>query len=318
MDSILSAAGGKTKAGVSYKPSPATKSSPASQAKTGSKATSAAKVTPLPKVKSSKAAPLFKFSSGVTTKALGICAEEIGISVSDLSDQSSFAELGVDSLLSLTVSGKFRELLDVEIPSSLFVDYPTVKDLKQYLTQFDPEDSSQERPLDASRASSAELSTELTSGATTPALETGSQSSISSDEDSVGPKSNGGQLATTIKSTVADELGVPAGEIGAATDLAELGMDSLMSLSVLGKLREETGEDLPSDFFTEHTTLGDIEKSFQSDSQPQSPTRQEDESNRESKPANKSPPASSILMQGNPKTASRNLFLFPDGSGSAT
>jgi len=30
------------------------------------------------------------------------------------------------------------------------------------------------------------------------------------------------------------------------------------------------------------------------------------------------PPASSVLLQGNPKTASRNLFLFPDGSGSAT
>jgi naphtho-gamma-pyrone polyketide synthase len=30
------------------------------------------------------------------------------------------------------------------------------------------------------------------------------------------------------------------------------------------------------------------------------------------------PPASSILLQGNPKTASHSIFLFPDGSGSAT
>ena len=30
------------------------------------------------------------------------------------------------------------------------------------------------------------------------------------------------------------------------------------------------------------------------------------------------PPATSVLLQGNPKTATKNLFLFPDGSGSAT
>nr|ADN06229.1 thioesterase-like protein [Passalora arachidicola] len=29
------------------------------------------------------------------------------------------------------------------------------------------------------------------------------------------------------------------------------------------------------------------------------------------------PPATSVLLQGNPRTAARNLFLFPDGSGSA-
>ncbi|KAI4246250.1 MAG: hypothetical protein L6R42_009959, partial [Xanthoria sp. 1 TBL-2021] len=31
-----------------------------------------------------------------------------------------------------------------------------------------------------------------------------------------------------------------------------------------------------------------------------------------------SPPATSLLLQGNPKTATKTLFLFPDGSGSAT
>jgi naphtho-gamma-pyrone polyketide synthase len=30
------------------------------------------------------------------------------------------------------------------------------------------------------------------------------------------------------------------------------------------------------------------------------------------------PPATSVLLQGNPRTATRKLFLFPDGSGSAT
>lgn len=280
---------------------------------------SSSKPKSLPKPASPK-----KASGQVTNQAIGICAEEIGVPASELSEEKSFAEMGVDSLLSLTVSGKFREVLDIEVPSTLFVDYPTVKDLKQYLAQFDSE-TGQDNSVEA------ESSAEDNSSVTTPLLETDSQSSIVTDEELVDPKTSDGQMATTIRSTVAEELGVAAGEITASTDLAELGMDSLMSLTVLGKLRESTGEDLPSDFFAEHATFGDIEKSFNVSPEPsalpkpqeqqtnESPVKPGLESGSESKHTNKSsPPATSVLMQGNPKTASRTLFLFPDGSGSAT
>lgn len=267
-----------------------------------------------------------KASGQVINQAIGICAEEIGVSTSELSEEKSFAEMGVDSLLSLTVSGKFREVLDIEVPSTLFVDYPTVKDLKKYLAQFDSEETSQENAVEAEGSTA----TENTSSPTTPALESDTQSSIVSEEELPDSTTSDGQMATLIRSTVAEELGVAAGEITASTDLAELGMDSLMSLTVLGKLRESTGEDLPSDFFTAHATFGDIEKSFNVAPEPsttphprkqqtnESPGKPALESGSESKHTNKSPPATSVLMQGNPKTASRTLFLFPDGSGSAT
>lgn len=283
------------------------------------KPTSSSKPKSPPKLTSPK-----KASGTVTAQAIGICAEEIGVAPSELLEEKSFAEMGVDSLLSLTVSGKFREVLDIEVPSTLFVDYPTVKDLKQYLAQFDSDETGQDNSVEAESL----VSTEDASGSTTPVLETDSQSSVTSDEEIVDPKTSDGQMATMIRSTVAEELGVGVGEITASTDLGGLGMDSLMSLTVLGKLRESTGEDLPSDFFTEHATFGDIEKSFSVAPEPsatpkpqtnESSVKPEHESGSESKHANKSsPPATSVLMQGNPKTASRTLFLFPDGSGSAT
>lgn len=314
MDSILAATGGKSKVAAPPKAKPSPKVNGTTKPKSSSKPKS------LPKPTSPK-----KASGQVTNQAIGICAEEIGVPSSELSEEKSFAEMGVDSLLSLTVSGKFREVLDIEVPSTLFVDYPTVKDLKQYLAQFDSEETGQDNSVEA------ESSAEDTSSATTPLLESDSQSSIISNEEIVDHKTDDGQLATMIRSTVAEELGVTAGEITASTDLAELGMDSLMSLTVLGKLRESTGEDLPSDFFAEHATFGDIEKSFNISPEPSAPPKPQEkrmnespvkpglESGSESKHANKpSPPATSVLMQGNPKTASRTLFLFPDGSGSAT
>ena len=320
MDSILSSTAGKSKSSSPPKPSPISKAKPSL------KNNSPTKPKSTPKASVPKPASATKSPNNLTAQALGICAEEIGILTSDLSDASSFAAMGVDSLLSLTVSGKFRENLDIEVPSTLFVDYPTVKDLKQFLAQFSSEEIDQGSSPDPEGSSS----TEVASGITTPTLETDSQSSVVSDEETSDPKTSDEQMATMVRSTVAEELGVPVNEIGASTDLVELGMDSLMSLTVLGKLRETTGTDLPSDFFTEHTTFGDIEKSFNISQDPsptpkprerelnEPSTRPKVESKSESKHDKKSPPATSVLMQGDPKTASRKLFLFPDGSGSAT
>lgn len=265
-----------------------------------------------------------KVSANVSNRAIDICAEEIGVSAAELFDESSFAELGMDSLLSLTVSGKFREAFDIDCPSSLFVDYPTVKDLKGYLSQYDSGNDNS----DAAPEPEASSSTESASGTTTPIPETESQTSVEDGEEIAIPKSDNAEKSILIRSTIAGEMGVPVEEIDESTDLAELGMDSLMSLQVLGKLRENMGEDLPSDFFTEHTTFGEIEQSLNPAREPSPSPKQQAAKNRpvesqngnnQSKPDNKPlPSATSILIQGNPKSASKTLFLFPDGSGSAT
>jgi len=68
--------------------------------------------------------------------ALQIISEESGISVSDLSDDSNFADIGVDSLLSMVIGSRFREELGFDLDADLpiFVDLPTVGNLKQFLT----------------------------------------------------------------------------------------------------------------------------------------------------------------------------------------
>jgi acyl carrier protein len=68
--------------------------------------------------------------------ALQVISQESGIAIFELTDDCSFTDIGVDSLLSMVVASRFREELglDLDLELSIFLDLPTIKDLKQFLT----------------------------------------------------------------------------------------------------------------------------------------------------------------------------------------
>lgn len=70
------------------------------------------------------------------SKALTIIAEETGIDLKEITEDASFANLGVDSLMSLVIAEKFRSVLGVTVAGSLFLEYPTVGDLKAWLLEY--------------------------------------------------------------------------------------------------------------------------------------------------------------------------------------
>lgn len=107
--------------------------------------TSTAKFTTVPLVSAPEpVASLPAATPGLISKALEIIADEIGVDVAQLTDSTFLADLGVDSLMSLTILGNFREGLDLDIPSTQFYECSTVKDLKALLSDLtgDTEDSS--------------------------------------------------------------------------------------------------------------------------------------------------------------------------------
>jgi naphtho-gamma-pyrone polyketide synthase len=125
---------------------------------------------------------------------------------------------------------------------------------------------------------------------------------------------------SAICTILADEIGVKVEEVWSAPSLAELGLDSLLSLTVLGRLREEMNIDLPTEFFAD-IDMKTIRKNLLGDCpEPQIPspisTLCKPIASRNT-PADM-PAATSVVLQGNIKTARKVLFLFPDGSGSAT
>ena len=65
-------------------------------------------------------------------QALQIIAEESGIATSDLQDENNFIDMGIDSLLVLILAERFKEDLQLNIPTSILMT-GTVKGLKDHL-----------------------------------------------------------------------------------------------------------------------------------------------------------------------------------------
>ncbi|KAL4965635.1 non-reducing polyketide synthase nscA [Aspergillus stella-maris] len=74
--------------------------------------------------------------SGVVGQCLQLIANETGQGVKDLTADATFVQLGVDSLMSLVLSEKFRAELGLEVKSSLFLECPTVGEMMEWLEQY--------------------------------------------------------------------------------------------------------------------------------------------------------------------------------------
>ncbi|KAL5317671.1 hypothetical protein ACEPPN_014769 [Leptodophora sp. 'Broadleaf-Isolate-01'] len=189
--------------------------------------------------------------------------------------------------------------IELDFSSTVFNDLLTIAHLKSHLRQFE---TVSESPAD--------------SGLLTPDMVVSDTSDLDySDNEAMVEDLNEKDLE----------------EITDNTDLATMGMDSLMNLSILGALREKTGLSMKPDLLVSNTSINMIETSLGLGEVKARATPTLDSSALRTPvllpiPAQRAekqfsissfPPASSILLQGNLRTARHILFLLPDGSGSA-
>ena len=74
--------------------------------------------------------------SGAVADVFRLVAQETGLEKEELRDERTFLEIGVDSLMSLVLSEKLRNELGMEVKSSLFIECPTLGELKGWLEQY--------------------------------------------------------------------------------------------------------------------------------------------------------------------------------------
>jgi monodictyphenone polyketide synthase len=74
-------------------------------------------------------------SDSVASVAIRLIAEEAGLGLEDLDDDAGFEALGIDSLMSLVISERLRKELNVKVGGSIFLDYPTIGDLRMWLKE---------------------------------------------------------------------------------------------------------------------------------------------------------------------------------------
>ena len=266
-----------------------------------------------------------------------IIAEESGLEIADLEPSSEFAAYGIDSLLSLTICGRIQEEMKLELSSTLFADYPTVNDLTNFLAGSGsgatslPPSSGSELAGSGSGATSLPPSpgSELAgrgSGAISLPPSPGESVStpgttFSSDsyETTLSSVTGDDDILASIHAAIAEETGVAPEDLKPSTSFSQLGIDSLLKLTIMGKLREDLRLDLPSTLLDENDTLREVEKALglppkEPPSGEKSPTnvaRQSIEVGADSPPY-----ATSILLQGNRSAAKKTFFLFPEASGS--
>ncbi len=278
---------------------------------------------PAPKLKKSKLSETSQLSKAniatvntrllsVYSRVLDILVAEVGVGLDELVGNISFSDLGVDSLMSLTVSGRIREGLVIEVASHDFNDHPTIGAFKTFLARFE---TSKPAPIsDYSVTESDDHSTpELLddSNVTTP------------PEEPVGIEESAEEsLGELIRTTIAEELGIDTCEIANTVDLTTLGLDSLINLTILGRLREKTDLTLPGDLLVTSPTIRAIEKTLcigapkKASSPP--PVTKSIQPKASSSTGGPERLATSVLIQGNLRKATKYLWFVPDGGGSAT
>ena len=66
---------------------------------------------------------------------LKLIAEETGLDLEDFTKEATFADSGVDSLMSLALAAKIRAELGIDVQASIFLECPTVQDLVTWLSK---------------------------------------------------------------------------------------------------------------------------------------------------------------------------------------
>ncbi|RDW58256.1 hypothetical protein BP6252_13667 [Coleophoma cylindrospora] len=181
------------------------------------------------------------------TKALEIIAEESGLAMEDLTDSTVFGDVGIDSLLSLTISARFTEELGIDLDfNALFNEYPSVADLRTFLGGGSA--------LSAAPSSASSSSVD------------GSASPKSSATDVTAPDAPVMETFATSKldfrralEIITEESGVATEDLTDDTNFADSGVDSLLSLVIVSRFRDELELDIQHEsLFLECPTVADL------------------------------------------------------------
>ncbi|KAK3713685.1 Non-reducing polyketide synthase ctb1 [Vermiconidia calcicola] len=275
--------------------------------------------------------------SAILEQAMKIVSEEIGITLSALTDDVEFADAGLDSLLALVISSRMRDELEIDFESSQFLEVGSIGGLKQFLKKYPSEEA-----------------VVITETATTEQIVPLEQAVLMMEGEDLG------QTWPAALKIVSEESGIVEKDLTDDVAFADAGVDSLMSLVICSRLRDELDIDFPDRaLFEECQTVLDLRmrltvssdsspsessvetppsspalfspvKTLSMDSVSATPLTAFGDSDEDFPVAPKKqalapipsavvvPSAWSVYLQGSRKRCTETLFLFPDGCGAAT
>lgn len=232
---------------------------------------------------------------------LHIIANRTGVGMDELEPATCFTDIGVDSQMSIAITSDLHKQTGLQLPAAFFLTYTTVAEAREQLGATQPA-----MPKPSPRASIFESSPTKPSPILT--------------------KSRGGLSASTERRSqillqiVADELGMTIADFADVGDFEAAGVDSMMSIKVMSQYKQKTGQELPASFFMNHQTVAEVEAELDGAVGGAAGSECSSSSSRSSRVIF-TPPAeitsNAVLIQGNPDSKMRPVFMIADGHGSA-
>lgn len=250
------------------------------------------------------------------SKVLDIIAAEVKLDKDEFTDEAEFAELGIDSLLTISIMSLLQVQLALTLPTSIFTNYPTVGTLRTFIQQ---EFATAEADVESDSTNSGLSSSE------------NNNDSISTPRSELSPIDSP-DVAEVFMSAVAAETGINPSEIEPSTLFSELGVESLMSIAVLSTVKDRTGVMLPTSFLIENPTVAEVRKALRNNepAPPQSCPRPGalksalekqvnvvNNSSGSSGTSAKKYSSKAVFIQGRLSSGLTPLIFIADGAGSA-
>ncbi|TGO32082.1 hypothetical protein BHYA_0355g00020 [Botrytis hyacinthi] len=233
---------------------------------------------------------------------LNTVAAKTGVSILEMEDNSSFANLGIDSPMSISIIAEFRKRTGVELPAAFFSNFPTVVEAKGELGSF-----SGTIPITPSKPIVNQVQRQNLA-----AKRQRSSSQLQAQNNKKPKNTSETTQSTALFKIVAAELGLDITELTPCTDFAEIGVDSMLSIKILSIFKKQSGTELPAAFFNSNSTIASAREELDGCLSSQSYHT----ATSESQP--KLPKSRVILIQGKSHSKATPLFLATDGSGAVT
>ncbi|KAL2819649.1 hypothetical protein BDW59DRAFT_120646 [Aspergillus cavernicola] len=272
---------------------------------------------------------------GKVQAVLNVISEESGVALEELTDDSNFADMGIDSLSSMVIGSRLREDLGLDLGGefSLFINCPTVRSLKIFLSGSAAAEIEEENEYVIEEAAEQPTPPEPTLVRDDPPA-----SWVKVENADLESLDLGDEVFTAAIKIISEESGVALDELTTETVFADIGIDSLSSMVISSRFREDLGMSLDSSFnlFEEVPSVARLQqflgggsgsatssasssKDDESGSSSSSVAEEEDTvpiplQNRVSECR----PTTSVILQGLPRMAKQILFMLPDGGGSAS
>lgn len=238
---------------------------------------------------------------------VAVILDSTGVDPADVEPSTQIADLGLDSILTIEVIGEIKKKLGKDLPVSFFSHNPTVADVRKALGN---------NNASIMKSKTNQMSTVATANLIRKLAQRPADLNVTD----------------VVMEVILDMTGVDPADVEPFTRISDMGLDSILTIEVIGEIRNKTGMELPTSFFIQNPTVADVKRALghPGESKANAPSQNSPLVSRYGR-VEGDPSASTrakalvsiycsniVLVQGRATSDKIPLFLIADGGGSAT